>query len=102
MRKIIAILFIVACSVQLNAQGRLKANFDFHSFYIPGNQGYLETYLEVIGESVVFMRNENNMLQSKLQLSWKFINDKKEIVHFDKYILHSPEVVEDGSIDFPN
>ena len=32
--------------------------------------------------------------------SWKFINEKDEIVHFDKYNLHSPEIAEDGSREF--
>ena len=69
MKKLFAILFISICfSAAANAQGRLKANLDFHTFYIPGNEGYIQTYLAVIGESVVFKRNDNNMLQSKLQI----------------------------------
>ncbi|NNC86175.1 MAG: GWxTD domain-containing protein [Bacteroidia bacterium] len=101
MKNLITILIVLACfSTEANVQGGINAILDAKTFYIPGEGAFLETYFEVKGESVVFKKNDNNKLQSKIEISWKFEDENELVVHFDKYVLHSPERELDGVLDF--
>jgi len=79
---------------------RLNAFLSFATFTSPETGPYIETYLTVEGESVYYMKNENNQYQASLQVIYLFRKDQ-EIINYDKYELNSPAVADtSGGVRF--
>ena len=71
----VALLFLSFFPVQAR---KVQAYFAYSLFSAPGTGPYLETYLSVIGRSVVFKKNEHN----------KYIN-KYDMMHYhEKYCVN--------------
>ena len=86
MKKIILTLLVFS-SVTLIANGKnLSAFFSFCTFDRPGQSPYIETYLNVEGNSVKLVLNAENKLQGKIEVQWTYKQNDK-VVHFDKYNL---------------
>ncbi len=100
MKKALLIL-VASLLVMLNVHGKnLNAYFSFCTFDQPGKSPYVETYLNVSGNTVQLIKNEENKLQGKIEVQWIYKQNEK-IVHFDKYNLLSPPV-DDASKPIPD
>jgi GWxTD domain-containing protein len=71
--------------------GEIKAFFSYAAFNTPTQQPYLETYLTVAGNSVVFSKLNNGKFQGKIEVSIALF--KKDTAFTPKkYFLLSPEI----------
>ena len=96
MKKFITLIFLTGLTVNTYA-GNLSAYFSFCTFDIPGQSPYLESYLNVVGNTVKFIPAENNFLKGQIEIQW-IIKSGDKIVHVDKYNLISPNVKENDSL----
>lgn len=90
MKKIIFLMSITCLTSAIQAKN-LIAFFSYSSFDVPGKQGYIETYLNVVGNTVNFIPATNNNLKGQIEVRW-IIRENDKIVYADKYILNSPEI----------
>jgi len=77
----------------------LKAYLNYTVFNVPGQNPYIETYLSVAGETVVYKLNEKGQFQGSIEVTFIF-RQNEEIKEFDKYQLLSPEIEDTNFIDF--
>ena len=82
----IAFFFTINCSY-----AQLQANFSYCTFNSPDNNPYIETYLSVIGNSVIIKRNEKNNYQGGVEVTYLFKQDH-QIKKFEKFSLLGTEV----------
>lgn len=100
MKKILLILLVFLAGVQIHAQTKkLKANLNYATFHAPETGSFIETYLSVAGESVVFTKNQNGKYQATIQISMIFTENDK-VKNFKKYELLSPEVADSNQLNF--
>lgn len=102
MKKIFALSFLLlSFSALLTASpGNLEAYLSHATFSIPGEGPYLETYLQVQGNSLIYKVNENGKFQGSVLVTL-IIRKDTSIVDFRKYELHSPMLDDTISI-LPN
>jgi GWxTD domain-containing protein len=101
MKKLIisfAVLFALSTG-QLCAGEYVRAQLFYSKFYSPTEGPYFETYLSIVGSSVVFVKNESQKFQGTIEITMIFSKDSV-VVNYDKYELLSPEVEDTASIDF--
>ncbi len=84
----------------LAQEKKLQASLYYVNFYSPSDGPYVETYLSVIGNSAVFIKNDNGKLQASIEVTMMFRKDNK-VMQFRKLNLLSPEV-EMSSLKRPN
>ena len=77
----------------------IDAQFKHAVFVQPGKGPYVETYLAVNSRSVHFIKLDTNKLQSAIQITISFERNDS-IILFDKYVLRSPEIDTNTSLDF--
>ena len=77
----------------------LQAYLNYTLFNVPGQGPYIETYLSVAGETVIYKNNEKGQFQGSIEVTFIF-RQQGEIKDFDKYQLFSPEVQDTTNIDF--
>jgi GWxTD domain-containing protein len=77
------------CTVTQAAE--VKAYLLYSTFMSPGKGPYIETYLSVIGNSLVFKKNSNGKYQGAVEVTMAF-KQGEEIKAVKKYNLLSPEV----------
>jgi len=99
-KKIFFILISLFLATTVLSNNSLSAYFSYAPFYSERNGTYIETYIAVVGNSVVFKKNKNDMYQASIQITMLFKNGD-DIKEFRKYNLFSPEV-EDTLKNFPN
>jgi GWxTD domain-containing protein len=86
------LLIVAVTSAPLFSQAKnLQALFSFKTFYSPESGPYIETYLSVNGNSVVYTKNTAGKFQGAIEISVAY-KDAAGIKHADKYNLLSPEV----------
>jgi GWxTD domain-containing protein len=95
---IVFLAFIACYQVHANAK-KLKANLNYATFYAAESGSFIETYLSVAGESVVFAKNQNGKYQATIQISMIFTEDNL-VKNFKKYELLSPEVADSTQANF--
>ena len=78
---------------------KLNAYFSYSTFYSPEEGPYIETYLTVVGNSVLFEPTESNMYKGTIQVIFIF-RTGDEIINFDKYELNTPEIKDTINFDF--
>ncbi len=78
---------------------KLSAFLSYSTLYSPETGPYIETYLTVVGNSVEFIKNDNDKFQGSIQVILLF-RKGEEIVNFDKYELFSPELDDTLNINF--
>jgi GWxTD domain-containing protein len=88
MKRIIYIAVFALLS--LNMFANLEVYFMYATFNSPDGP-YIETYLSTIGNSAVFVKNENNKFQSEIEITMIF-KKADSVVAIDKYNLKSPEI----------
>jgi GWxTD domain-containing protein len=69
-------------------------------FKSPKSGPYIETYLNIIGNTVEFRRNIDGNFQSKVEILYLF-KQNNEIKAFEKYTLESP-LLSDSLFSYPN
>ncbi len=101
MKKIVTLaFFLLLSSLILEVQAKnLRAYLNYTIFKSAEDGPYIETYLSVAGESVVFKKNDKNLFQSIIEVSLIF-RQGEVIVDFDKYELFSPEIEDTAFIGF--
>jgi GWxTD domain-containing protein len=77
----------------------LNANLSFTVFYSPDIGPYVETYLSIAGNSVNFVKNDNNNFQASVEVLILFMKGN-EVINYDKYQLFSPELQDTSQILF--
>ncbi|MCB9024181.1 MAG: GWxTD domain-containing protein [Lentimicrobiaceae bacterium] len=93
MKKIFLSAFLL-CAIAFSASAStrsLGAYLSHATFNIPGNGPFLETYLEIIGNSITYKRNESGKFQGSIQVTM-IVRQDSVIKDFRKYELLSPEV----------
>lgn len=101
MKKIIIpilVSFLFAGLIPLQAKN-LQAYLNYTTFNVPGKGPYIETYLAVAGESVIYVKNDKQLFQGSIEVTFIF-RQSGEIKDFDKYQLFSPEVQDTSAINF--
>lgn len=93
MKKISLFALLSLLITQISFTQNFKAFFTHCSFYSPTNGPYIETYLSVIGNSIVYVKNENNKFQGSIEITFLF-KQNNEIKQFKKYNLLSPELAD--------
>jgi len=69
----------------------LRAYLYIAQFKSPTNEPYIESYLNIIGNTVKFKADSNGTYRSKIQVLLLFKQDGK-IITFEKYTLSSPSI----------
>lgn len=91
MKKLMFILIVLSFCLNQTEGRNLNAFFSYCTFDQPGKSPYIETYLNVAGNSVKRSLNAEKKFQGKIEVQWVYKQNDK-IVHFDKYNLLSPAV----------
>lgn len=92
MKKLLLLLVIGFCTVNIfAAPKKLNVYISYCTFYSPKDGPYVETYLAYNGNSVNYQKNENGLLQAKLEVLILF-KQNDSIKAFRKYNLYSPEM----------
>ncbi|MDY0101345.1 MAG: GWxTD domain-containing protein [Lentimicrobium sp.] len=90
------ILSVVFATFPATAQS-LQAYFSHAVFSVPGDGPYLETYLQVQGNTLKYKENASGKYQGSVQVLL-IIKKDTSIVDFRKYELFSPELIDSTSI----
>ena len=77
----------------------LSAYLSTASFQLPNDGPYFETYLSVVGNSIVFNKTENGKFQGSIAITMIFKKDEN-VENFAKYELKSPEIEDTNNVDF--
>jgi GWxTD domain-containing protein len=78
---------------------KMNAYLSYATFASPESGPFIETYLTVEGNSIVYLKNENDKFQAAIQVIMLFRRGE-EIVTYDKYELYSPEIDDTTAIKF--
>jgi len=77
----------------------VQADLNYTVFNVPDKGPFIETYMSVAGETVIYKKNDNGLFQGNIEVTFIF-RQQNEIKEYDKYQLFSPEVQDTSSIDF--
>lgn len=99
MKKIffLSIILMMVSVAGISAPQSLGAYLSHAAFNIPGEKPYLETYLEVMGNTIVYKQNSSGKFQGSIQVTM-IIRQDSVIKDFRKYELFSPEVNDTTSV----
>jgi GWxTD domain-containing protein len=95
---ILGVSFLLLSSFTVQAK-RMQAFMSYSTFMSPSDGPYIETYMIVAGNTVQFIKNQNNKFQSTIEITLIFKKDSV-IKDFKKYNLLSPEVDDTNNINF--
>lgn len=99
MKKLYFSLLLIFFYAGVNASdGVPRALFNFAAFYSPSTGPYIETYLNVAGSSVQYIKNENGKFQAKILVTMLF-KQNDTIKSAVKYELSSPEIEDTTGAD---
>ncbi len=94
------LLSIIFVYILGNAQtGRLSAYLSYSTFHSPNDGPFIETYISVVGNSVIFEKNNNDKFQGIIEITLIFKKDGV-IQDFKKYELLSPEIDDTSNVNF--
>lgn len=98
-------LILLCLSVLTFSNGLFASNvaayMTYGTFTTTSKGPYVETYISVIGNSLIFVKNANGKFQGAVDISVAFkLNG--EIKHAQKYSLSSPEIADTTNKEFPN
>ncbi len=74
-----------------SGQSNLKAFLAYSTFSTPTNGPFIETYLTVVGNSVIYKKTDLGKFQGAVEISIAFVQNDS-IKNFKKYILMSDEL----------
>jgi GWxTD domain-containing protein len=101
MKKImlLPVLTLFLFTVTLAQKANLRAYFSYATFSIPGQGSFIETYLAVEGNSVVYKVSDDGSFRSTIEITMMF-RQQDTIRDFAKYELKSPAVQDTSSVNF--
>jgi GWxTD domain-containing protein len=100
MKKWLTLLLFAGIILQANSNpGILRAYLSYSAFYSPEHGPYLETYLAVLGKSIIYIKKDNGKYQGTVLVTMLF-KQQDSIREFRKYELSSPEVEDTTAVDF--
>lgn len=91
MKKGILVLALSIITFVLSAK-EITANLTWCAFSTHEDKTYLETYLNVIGGSVHYVKTESGKYQAAVNVVLMINNDKNELAAGLKYTVHGPEL----------
>ncbi|HEU4718014.1 MAG TPA: GWxTD domain-containing protein [Bacteroidia bacterium] len=94
MKKLLILSALLISGSLLHAR-EITANLTWCAFNTADNHPYVETYMSVVGNSVVYQKNTNGKYQASVDVFLTFTQDDS-IKSVKRYILNSPEL-EDSS-----
>lgn len=83
-------MFLLLCA-SLKLIGQPEVYFNYATFNSPTKGPYIETYMSVVGKSLLFKKNTNNKFQGKMEVGILFLQNE-QIKASKKYILNSSEL----------
>ncbi len=95
---LITLVFLVTLTGLANEKS-LRAYLSYATFSAPNEGPFVETYLAVEGNSVVFAPNKEGLYQAAIEITMIF-RQNEEIIDFTKYELKSPKIDDITAIDF--
>lgn len=87
------ILFVSLLVIAFSVKAQISAYFSQCVFNTPEGKPYVETYLSVLGNSVVYKKNQNEKYQSQVEVGVLF-SQNGQIKSSKKYTLMSPEITD--------
>lgn len=100
MKKYFLAVLLTAILANVFAQkSPLKAYLSHAAFNSPQHGPFLETYLSVLGKSLLFVKNENGKFQGTVAVTMLF-KQNDSIRNFLKYNLQTAEISDTSKIDF--
>lgn len=101
MKRLLLFLYIsMATATILHAQtDNLRAYFSYATFHIPEKGSFVETYLAVEGNSVVYKADTDGTFRSKIEVTLIF-RMQDTIRDYAKYELKSPAVEDTSNVNF--
>ncbi|MFN5460139.1 MAG: hypothetical protein ACK5AY_09535, partial [Bacteroidota bacterium] len=91
MKKFLLFIVFQATFTFFSIAGDLKAYFNYCIFNTPDNKPYIETYLNISGATVNFVKNNLGKFQGKLEISLALYRRDTAFAP-KKYFLLSPEI----------
>jgi GWxTD domain-containing protein len=100
MKKIIMALLMGLMVFPFAASAKkLQAFMSYSTFDSPTDGPYIETYLTVVGNSVVFIKNESGRFQGTIEVTLIF-SQNDVVKQFKKFNLLSPDVMDTNAVNF--
>lgn len=100
MKKIIVLCLFLSVGLLSEAKtNNLRAYLSYGAFATPDNKPFIETYLSILGKSLVFEKNSNGSFQAKVAVTLVF-KQHDTIREFKKYTILSQEIADTSNIDF--
>ncbi len=92
MKKQLYLIFFLASFFVTETQAKnLKAYLSYYTFNTPENEPYLETHISVLGNSVQYIKTNNNNYQGSIGVTI-IIKQADKIIKAEKINLLSPEI----------
>ena len=101
MKKLVILLITIMLIAPGNtAQAKnILAYLSYTTFNSPAEGPYIETYLSILGESIVYLQKEDGKFQGAVEVTIIF-KQGEEIIDFDKYEIFSPVVDDTSKVAF--
>lgn len=102
------ILYAVFCTLLVSCLGaapaqsqHLRASMQNSGFLsLQTDTPYAETYVSIPGKSLQYKKNNHGKYEGAVEITLLYLRDTNLAAAYDKYILHSPELVDTASISF--
>ena len=91
------LIMIVLCVNYTATAQSLQAFFSNATFSIPGEEPYLETYIEIIGKSIKYKATTGDKFQGNVQVTL-IVKQDSVIKDFRKFELKSPEITDTTNV----
>ena len=97
-KSFVLLLLVVAFCANYTATAQsLQAYFSNATFSIPGEEPFLETYIEIIGRSIKYKSTGQDKFQGNVQVAL-IIKQDSVVKDFRKYELKSPEITDTTNV----
>ncbi|MBN4072096.1 GWxTD domain-containing protein [Flavobacteriales bacterium AH-315-E23] len=91
----LSLIAVLVCALACTGVGQSLEAFYSKAFFLhPEGGPYVETYLAINGNSVIYKKNEKGELQGKVEVTVIYLQ-KDSIKYFDKYEVRSPILLSD-------
>src|SRR3954468_18796646 len=96
-RKLTLLFFLATVLAYASTAHNLTAYFSVCTFDSPQKGSYVETYLDVVGNSAMMVKDEAGKFQSKIEIELTFLQGT-DIKYHDKYKLLGPAVTDSAAL----
>lgn len=89
--KKLGLFLLLLSAVYSVVYANVNALFNYSIFQSSNGKNYIEAYLSVKGNSLIMKKNNQNLYQAELAITYIITNPKEEVVAFEKFQIKSPE-----------